>query len=102
MKDIDIKKIIDIAVAAGKEIMTVYEQDFSVELKGDNSPLTQADQKSNALIVKRSKKVTPTFPLYPKRQNSLLTKSVRTGTCTGSSILWMVQKSSSRRMESLQ
>ena len=46
---IDIEKIIGLAREAGDEIMKVYAQDFSVELKGDNSPLTQADKKSNGL-----------------------------------------------------
>ena len=63
MKDIDIQIIIDIALEAGKEIMTVYDQDFSVELKGDNSPLTLADQKSNGIIVKALKENYPDIPV---------------------------------------
>lgn len=42
---------IEAAVAAGKEIMKIYESDsFSVELKNDNSPLTLADQRANDVI----------------------------------------------------
>ena len=63
MSEIDIQKIIDIARKAGQEIMTIYDQDFSVELKGDNSPLTQADQKSNALIVSELKNIYPDIPI---------------------------------------
>ncbi len=51
----DIKKIVDqvneIAIAAGKAIMEVYNSDnFDVEVKGDDSPLTRADKKANDII----------------------------------------------------
>ena len=61
--DIDIQKIIGLARKAGDEIMKVYAQDFSVELKGDNSPLTQADQKSNSIIVNGLKELFPDIPI---------------------------------------
>lgn len=38
------------ALDGGKEILKVYETDFSVEVKDDNSPLTIADQNANAVI----------------------------------------------------
>ena len=41
------------AIAAGGEIMEVYTdpaQDFGIELKADNSPLTQADRRADATI----------------------------------------------------
>ncbi|MCK4568967.1 MAG: 3'(2'),5'-bisphosphate nucleotidase CysQ [Bacteroidales bacterium] len=38
------------SVEAGKAIMKVYETDFSVSNKSDNSPLTQADMESHAII----------------------------------------------------
>ena len=38
------------AINAGKEILEVYKQDFSVETKSDNSPLTIADKKSHEVI----------------------------------------------------
>ena len=38
------------AVEAGKQILEVYRQDFSVEIKSDNSPLTIADKKSHEVI----------------------------------------------------
>lgn len=41
-----------LAVEAGKLIMEVYQTDFAVEYKPDESPLTLADQKANALIVR--------------------------------------------------
>ena len=48
---IDIQDIVKIAKDAGKAIMKIYNQDFSVEYKTDNSPLTIADQKANEIIV---------------------------------------------------
>ncbi len=43
------------AIEAGKQILKIYndpEQDFSVEKKSDNSPLTIADKKSHEIIAK--------------------------------------------------
>jgi 3'(2'), 5'-bisphosphate nucleotidase len=40
------------ALAAGQEILKIYESaDFGVEMKGDNSPLTKADQSAHEVIV---------------------------------------------------
>lgn len=41
---------IDAAIKAGREILEVYNQDFSVEIKSDNSPLTIADKKAHHII----------------------------------------------------
>jgi len=49
---INIEEIIDIAIEAGKATLEIYEQDFEVITKADNSPLTMADERSNAIIVK--------------------------------------------------
>lgn len=63
MPDVNIQQVIDLAREAGKEIMTIYAQDFSVETKGDNSPLTQADKKSNAVIVSGLRRMYPEIPI---------------------------------------
>lgn len=42
---------IEAAVAAGKEIMEVYDSDFAVEHKADQSPLTLADKKGHLKIM---------------------------------------------------
>lgn len=36
---------------AGDAILAIYAQDFEVELKGDNSPLTEADRAANAVLM---------------------------------------------------
>ena len=38
------------AIEGGLEIMKVYGTNFSVEFKGDDSPLTIADEKANEVI----------------------------------------------------
>src|ERR1041384_8255714 len=52
MKEIDrlIFLAIRSSIAAGKEILSVYDSDFSVEKKDDNSPLTLADKRSHETI----------------------------------------------------
>jgi len=46
------KLAIHAAIEAGKEVMTVYNKEFSSTVKNDNSPLTEADIKSNNIIQK--------------------------------------------------
>lgn len=61
-KDINVEQLIKIALCAGAEIMQIYAHDFSVELKADNSPLTEADKKSNEVIVTQLQKLYPGIP----------------------------------------
>ena len=51
LDQIDIKDIVKIAKDAGTAIMKIYNQDFGVEYKTDNTPLTIADKKANEIIV---------------------------------------------------
>jgi 3'(2'), 5'-bisphosphate nucleotidase len=53
----------DIAVAAGRLILEIYEQDFDVVQKADQSPLTQADLASHRLIRDALGRLTPDVPL---------------------------------------
>ena len=41
---------IQAALDAGKEILKIYDTNFNVEIKGDNSPLTLADKNANEVI----------------------------------------------------
>ena len=56
-------KILNTAIDAGKEIQKVYKKSFNVELKDDNSPITEADIKSNNLILNRLKSFSPNVPI---------------------------------------
>ena len=42
---------IEAALAAGTEILKIYESDFKVEVKQDDSPLTIADKNANDIII---------------------------------------------------
>lgn len=60
--NIDIQQLIGIAQEAGNAIMEIYQRDFSVEYKDDKSPLTEADKKSNTVILDGLKKLYPDIP----------------------------------------
>ncbi|MGM0648239.1 MAG: 3'(2'),5'-bisphosphate nucleotidase CysQ [Bacteroidota bacterium] len=47
-------KAVNAAIEAGKEILTVYKtDDFEIETKGDQSPLTRADRNAHHLIMRK-------------------------------------------------
>ncbi len=52
-----------IATAAGDAIMSIYGGEFTVELKEDQSPLTEADRVSHELIVAALKSLRPALPV---------------------------------------
>ena len=62
-KDINTEDIKDIAVKAGDAIMEIYNKDFQIEEKQDNSPLTEADLKSNEIICEALNSLYPSIPL---------------------------------------
>ena len=70
-KDIDVSALIELARKAGEEIMEVYSSDFAVETKDDQSPLTQADKKSNAVIIDGLTRLYPAIP-YISEETKLL------------------------------
>ena len=55
--------VITIAKHAGKKIMQIYQKDFSVEYKEDQSPLTEADMASHHLICDELGKLYPDTPI---------------------------------------
>lgn len=61
-KPIDIQAIIQIAKDAGKAILEIYSKDFEVLEKEDASPLTEADQKSNQVILDGLEELYPDIP----------------------------------------
>ncbi len=46
-----LKPAVEAALEAGSQILKIYGQDFEVEFKGDESPLTTADKASHEIIV---------------------------------------------------
>ncbi len=58
-----IKKIREIAEAAGRETLRFYGTELTVDAKADDSPLTQADLASHRLIVARLQAAFPEIPI---------------------------------------
>ena len=58
-----IDSVIEISEKAGSAIMSIYATDFDFKIKDDNSPLTEADEKSNEIICKSIKSLTPEIPI---------------------------------------
>jgi 3'(2'), 5'-bisphosphate nucleotidase len=63
LNQINIQDIVVIAKDAGSAIMQVYMQDFEVEYKQDNSPLTLADKKANEIIEDGLNQLIVNFPI---------------------------------------
>ena len=59
----DILNINNIVYEAGGAILKIYDTDFDVETKSDNSPLTIADKKSHQIIESGLKKLYPDIPI---------------------------------------
>jgi 3'(2'), 5'-bisphosphate nucleotidase len=71
LKRIDIQKINSIAKKAGDEIMRIYQQDFDVDYKKDNSPLTKADIHSNEVIIKNLENLYPDIPILSEENKEI-------------------------------
>ena len=63
----------EIAIAAGSEILDVYncEQAIEVSTKQDDSPLTDADRRAHLLIVDRLSSLTPDIPLLSEESDAI-------------------------------
>ncbi len=56
------------ALAAGAVIMEIYAGDFAVERKADDSPVTRADRRAEALIVERLRAAAPAIPVIAEEE----------------------------------
>jgi len=50
LEKIKIEQVVELARQAGSAIMEVYQKDFEVEFKADESPLTEADKTAHRII----------------------------------------------------
>ncbi len=67
-----LKQVVDVAIAAGNEILEVYQNsDFQVEVKGDGSPLTLADKRAHFLIESELARLTPDIPVLSEESTSI-------------------------------
>jgi 3'(2'), 5'-bisphosphate nucleotidase len=73
-----IPELLKIARQAGEAILHVYRKydDFGIEQKADNSPLTLADRASNELICKALEKMPAHYPIISE-ENKMLPWEVR-------------------------
>lgn len=73
-RTVDYKKLADVlkktAFEAGQKIMEIYASDFDVEYKEDSSPVTEADQAAEAIILRDLKKLTPHIPIVAEESAS--------------------------------
>lgn len=58
----------DLARKAGEEIMAVYATDFAVDRKGDDSPVTQADTRAEAVILPGLAQLLPGVPAVAEEE----------------------------------
>ncbi len=57
-----------IALRAGAAIMVIYARDFHVETKSDDSPVTEADQAAEVIIVDALRTLTPEIPVVAEEE----------------------------------
>jgi 3'(2'), 5'-bisphosphate nucleotidase len=58
------KQVVDISRRAGAEIMKVYQTDFAVDEKADSSPVTEADQLAEDVILRSIREgITGEYPI---------------------------------------
>ena len=74
LNQINIQDIVTLAKEAGNAIMQIYIQDFEVEYKQDNSPLTLADKNANDIIEDGLKKLSVNFPILSEEGKEILYK----------------------------
>lgn len=65
----DLQIAIQAAIEAGEAIMEIYQKDFEVAFKADDSPLTEADQKANAVIMRYLEKTA--YPIISEENKQI-------------------------------
>jgi len=65
-----LERVIDTACAAGGAILEVYGTDFEIRSKADASPVTEADEKSEAIIRSRLERLSPGVPIVSEEAAS--------------------------------
>lgn len=71
IQNIDTPAVLDLARKAGEAILTVYETDFEVAEKSDQSPLTAADLAAHQTIVDGLGRLTPDVPILSEESRSI-------------------------------
>lgn len=58
----------ELAIEAGSAIMAIYETDFDIRSKDDQSPVTEADEIAEAIILKGLASIAPDIPVVAEEQ----------------------------------
>ena len=66
-----LKTVTAIAREAGRQILQVYEGDFDVQTKEDDSPLTAADMASHHAIIDGLSALTPDWPILSEESRAI-------------------------------
>ena len=64
------QQLVDLAHKAGLAILEVYETDFEVMGKADDSPLTQADLAAHRVLVAGLAELTPHIPVLSEEEKA--------------------------------
>ena len=63
------RQLIKLVERAGDAILEIYETDFSVNIKADDSPLTQADLAAHKIIAAELARLTPEIPILSEESS---------------------------------
>ncbi|WP_186579982.1 3'(2'),5'-bisphosphate nucleotidase CysQ [Aquibacillus kalidii] len=71
MNEFSFTDLLQISLKAGREILDVYEKDFGVQTKSDDSPLTEADQRSHNVIMAELTNIYPEIPVLSEEGTTI-------------------------------
>jgi 3'(2'), 5'-bisphosphate nucleotidase len=66
----ELKALINLALRAGREIMSIYATDFGTRTKGDLSPVTEADEAAERIILEGLAKIDAITPVISEEAAS--------------------------------
>lgn len=65
------QRLLDGVQQAGSQVLDIYQRDFQVETKADDSPLTEADMASHHALVALLKEMTPDVPILSEESGEI-------------------------------
>ena len=77
------ENLIDTFNIAGKESIELYARGLKIEIKEDNSPVSNGDLRVNELITNRIKELTPNIPIVSEETVNLKVKNT-------ANIFWLI------------
>ena len=69
------KSLIEIFNKAGKESIDLYKKGLKIEIKDDNTPVSNGDLKVNELITNKIQELTPSIPIVSE-EILIITKKI--------------------------